>query len=333
MVHKVDDHILEVQKKEQGHFEKIPLEKLSWLYSSQMFILYGLILLIICGIILVHPQYSPKSGDFFPFKSYAKCILVSFFMSTLTLFIHEFSHLAAARSIGVSGRISLSNRLIFLVAQTDISNVWNQPRNKRYIPYLAGMAVDIVQVFIWLLVLLIRDTYFPSQLSFIYGIAKQQVLAIFLSSIWQFRFYMQTDIYYVITNFLKCRNLINDTQQYLLNFIRKITGRVKVNLGLKPAEQRIVQFFTLFYIGGVIITLYTFFSFTLPILIQGFSGSIMNIWSSFGSNFGKFIDGVVFLAIFGLQYSLLIYVIGKRYLANFQFPFLKASKTNSIETT
>lgn len=57
--------------------------------------------------------------------------------------LHELGHLATARAAGAPARMTLSTRLQFLVAQTDVSGVWAAPRRTRMTVYLAGIAVQV----------------------------------------------------------------------------------------------------------------------------------------------------------------------------------------------
>jgi putative peptide zinc metalloprotease protein len=71
---------------------------------------------------------------------------------TLVL-LHELAHLATARGAGAPSRITLSTRLQFLVAQTDVSGVWAAPRRNRITVYLAGIAANLCLAGAFLLVL------------------------------------------------------------------------------------------------------------------------------------------------------------------------------------
>lgn len=313
-VREVDGVVLETVGQARYHMRKARLERLAWLYSKPAYVTYGVIALVLAGLLLFVPGYFPRSRDFFPFKSYSVNLLLAFVLSTLSLCVHELSHLAAARSIGVNGRFSMSNRLIFLVAQTDITNVWSRPREERYIPYLAGMAVDAVQMFLWVVVLLFRDAAGLAVPFVICGVAKQRILQLFMGILWQFRFYMQTDVYYVITNWLGCRNLIADARAYLVSLARRLAGRSAGNPSWSDdRERRITKVFSLFYLGGVVITLVVFFGFTVPIVVRGCSGSIRALMAGFSAGHAGFLDGVAFLLLAGLQYGLLLYVtLGRR---------------------
>lgn len=317
MVHMLDGVVIEELQQARDHLKGWRLERLSWLFSKTAFWVYGAMALLIVASFIVFPRYFPKSNDFFPFHSYAASLLTNLVLMTLTVMIHELSHLAAARSIGVGGRFSLSHRLIFLVAQTDITNVWSRPARERYKPYLAGMAADTVQTFLWVALLIARDRLGAPIPIALYLIAKQSILRlVFWSLLWQFRFYMQTDIYYVVTNFLGCRNLIADARQYLLSLCKRL---ILQKPGWTPPndrrERRIIKWYSVFYLFGVAITLCVFAGYTVPILLRGGLGSIKSLMAGYRAAPAAFADGIVFLLLAVLQYGTLSIVAGRRYWA------------------
>jgi hypothetical protein len=57
-------------------------------------------------------------------------------------FAHELAHLCTARAAGVPARISLSTRLQFLVAQTDVTGIWAVPRLQRVTVYLVDASAS-----------------------------------------------------------------------------------------------------------------------------------------------------------------------------------------------
>ncbi|PFR59498.1 hypothetical protein COK29_29740, partial [Bacillus cereus] len=59
--------------------------------------------------------------------------------------------LISARSLKIGSRIGLSHRLVFMVAETDMSNIVLIPPQKRFRAYLAGMAWDgaLLGIGIW----------------------------------------------------------------------------------------------------------------------------------------------------------------------------------------
>jgi putative peptide zinc metalloprotease protein len=102
-------------------------------------------------------------------------------------------HLTTARAAGVPGRISLSSRLQFLVAQTDVSGIWVRPRRTRFTVYLAGIAVNLAVAATAILLLAAVDPVgLPRRL-----LAATTVLSLVMIP-FQLMVFMRTDLYFLI---------------------------------------------------------------------------------------------------------------------------------------
>ena len=121
------------------------------------------------------------------------------------ILIHELAHLATARAAGVPARITLSTRLQFLAAQTDVSGVWAAPRRTRMTAYLAGMGVDICLAGICLLVLGLAEPH-----GLVRNLLAVAVTETVLGLSGQFMVFMRTDIYFVLQDLTGCANLYAD---------------------------------------------------------------------------------------------------------------------------
>lgn len=314
MVARIDDTVLESQQSARYHLGGLRLELLAPLYSPAAFVIYGVLALAVIGIFALRPRYFPKPADYFAFGSYAASAVTALVLSSLSTLIHELSHLAAARSIGVQGRLSLGRRLIFLVAQTEMNNVWSRPRILRFRPYLAGMAADVVQTVLWLALLAIHDSGVAVPLVFC-AVGRQRILSLVMGLMWQFRFYMQTDIYYVVTNYLGCRDLIGDTKAFLRGIGLPLIGRKSEEPGLSGRQRRIIRAYSVFYLIGVGVTIAVFVGFTIPILVRGATGAFRALAAGYAANPLAFIDGIAFLGLAFLEYGLLALVTVRQRLA------------------
>ncbi|MDA0634193.1 hypothetical protein OUY22_12270 [Nonomuraea sp. MCN248] len=125
--------------------------------------------------------------------------------SWILVFLHELGHIAAARSLGVRAELSLGTRLQFLVVQTRMTGVWGVPRRARYRAYLAGMRVD------WTLICLSACVLYATEAA----LARLVMVICLAQVVWQFLFFMRTDVYYVFANAGGNKNLMADAQAYL----------------------------------------------------------------------------------------------------------------------
>jgi hypothetical protein len=185
--------------------------------------------------------------------------------------IHELAHLTTARAAGIPGRMSLSTRLQFLVAQTDVTGVWAAPRRTRLTVYLAGMAVNLLIAALCLLALPLLD---PAGLGYRLVTATALLSLLFIPP--QLLVFMRTDLYFVIQDLTGCANLYADGSRYFWYGVRRICRGV---LGGRPAgeppadptrrlparERRAVRAYTVLLVGGTIGCLGVAAAVTLPV--------------------------------------------------------------------
>jgi putative peptide zinc metalloprotease protein len=134
--------------------------------------------------------------------------------------LHEFAHLATARAAGVPARISLSTRLQFLAAQTDVSGIWAAPRRSRYTVYLAGMAANVAIASACSLVLgLAAPTGLTHSLIDVAALESAMMLPL------QLLVFMRTDVYFFIQDLAGCANLYSDASARIRYLARRASGR------------------------------------------------------------------------------------------------------------
>jgi hypothetical protein len=189
-------------------------------------------------------------------------------LAWMIIFLHELGHLVTARAAGVPGRMSLGTRLQFLVAQTDVSGIWVEPRRTRIIVYLAGITVNLViaAIGVWLKLVIPPGTIHT-------GLAAMVVVALVLIPP-QLLVFMRTDLYFLIQDLARCRNLYADGSayaRYQLHLVwRWITrsGRVipDPSAGLRGAERRAVRRYAALLVLGTAACLAVFFAVTVPVL-------------------------------------------------------------------
>lgn len=143
-------------------------------------------------------------------------VIVAPVFDFITGMIHEFAHFFAMRRYSDDlGSLSLSRRLTHLVYQTRLDNIWLVPKPKRLVIYLSGILSDIllISIFIIMSQLNIPETL---KLFLAYG-----VLHLTVGIIFQFKFYMKTDIYYVISELVGNASLYEDSKLFLRSLFAK----------------------------------------------------------------------------------------------------------------
>jgi hypothetical protein len=134
--------------------------------------------------------------------------------------IHELAHLLAGRRLGLNSRIRLSNRFYFVVFETTLDGLVGVPRRQRYLPMLAGMGADVVVM----AALTVAAGLAPDG-----SLGRAVCLALAFSTlpriVWQCYFFLQTDIYYLVSTVLGCIDLHATSRQWLANRMNLALGR------------------------------------------------------------------------------------------------------------
>jgi hypothetical protein len=214
---------------------------------------------------------------------------------TLVL-LHELSHLATARAAGAPARITLSTRLQFLVAQTDVSGVWAAPQRTRMTVYLAGIGFNIGFAGTCLLVLGGAGPH--GVLRSVLAVAVAEAL---LTLPAQLMVFMRTDLYFVLQDLSGCANLYADGSAYLRRRGRLLLRRLRPAAGPEhgprpdypPAQRRAISVYSAVLLAGTVICLGIEFAVSLPALIL----LIVRAASEIGTSPLPALDGCVALAI------------------------------------
>jgi hypothetical protein len=223
------------------------------------------------------------------------------------VFLHELAHLVTARAAGVPARIGLGTRLYFLVAETDISGIELAPRRHRLTAYLAGIAVNIS---VSALAVLLATTVPPATT------AGRLLAAVALVSLLQLPFqlmvFMRTDVYFVLQDLARCRDLFGDGRAYGRYAALRAAWRVRhmresnapapldPSADLPEHERRAVRLYSFVLVVGTAVTLGALAAFTLPAELTLVSRAMAHLGS--GESLPARLDGVlVILAIVGVH--------------------------------
>ncbi|MGW7483316.1 hypothetical protein ACWGH8_32525 [Nonomuraea muscovyensis] len=254
----------------RSHFRWLTARHVSWIFGWPMKLGWLLVVAAALVTLATRPDLLPHYEDFFWSEYVGLTVLVNTVMVSLTLSTHEMMHLMAARSLGVPGRIGFGTRLHNLVVQTDVTAVWGVPRRSRYRVYLAGMAWDLFLMAS--LTLLVAHAALPSLTK---ALLQALVVAVLMTIPFQLQVYMRTDLYYVLRDLLRTRNLFDDG----LAFARYLRTRTVARLrrrpcpvedptgDLAPHERRATRVYSVFLVVGATVSLTAFALFAAPIAI------------------------------------------------------------------
>ncbi len=291
------------------HLDNFPVGLARFLWSPWMLSLYGGVILLALIAVFLEPAILPDWRARYVTEHITFFALFLIGIGYMRVALHELAHATAARAVGVASRFSIGNRLWVLVAETDLTGLWSLPRNKRYLPFLAGLIFDLFIASILLLLLwgASRNVIaLPDLTRFIF---RAILLSCILGVIWQFYFFLRTDLYYVIVNFFGCKNLIEDTWIYLKNHLLRVFKVPAVDQSHIPAaEQRVIHFYSFVWVIGRMLALWVFFTFVLPLLWNYTLLVIQTISAGYGANPYAFIDVLAISLTFLLPQSIALFL-------------------------
>jgi len=198
------------------------------------------------------PELVPGYHDLFFTRSMTVLELVTFFGQFPLILLHEMAHALAGRRLGLRTRLSISRRLYYIVFVTEMDGLVTVPRRKRYLPMLAGMLTDLLVLAV--LILLADVTRRPGgALSLTGGIALAFAYMTVLRLAWQFFFYLQTDLYYVIVTVLGCVDLQGTARIVLRDRLRRALRRPVSpddRTGAHPRDLAVARWYSWLLLAG-----------------------------------------------------------------------------------
>ncbi|WP_079505369.1 hypothetical protein [Mesobacillus jeotgali] len=292
------------RQKEQWGNSWIPISLGRIFFNSTSSKLYLGLLIGSVGLVLYDPALFPRYSDLFAFDLMLQNIVAWMAITFILVLLHEFGHVLAARSEGLPAKIGIGHRLFLVVLETDMSQVWKLPPEKRNRLYLAGIYFDSVVLFMALLA-----QNFTTESSFMMGLLKLVVLDTFIRLIYQAAVFMKTDLYYVIENKTGCYNLMENGRNFLAQWLPFL--RVPETETFE-GEEKVVRRYSGFYLAGIFLTIAITACYYIPqlffavnqMMLPGFLEPVSSL---------RFWDSVVFLLQILLVLGLLLYSWIKKY--------------------
>jgi hypothetical protein len=176
-----------------------------WTFSPVAWVCYAALIAGAVAAMIDRPALRPSYHDAF-FTSYLILIPITItIVQTPYILLHEAYHSLAGRRLGLNSGLNISRRFFYLVAETRLDTLFSVPRRKRYLPFLAGMLIDIVAISaLTLLSLALEGHGIPRWIPLL---CLAMSFTCVLRLVWQLMFYLETDLYFLITNALHCSEL------------------------------------------------------------------------------------------------------------------------------
>lgn len=287
-----------------GGFFWIPQSVGRLFFNRVMNKVYLLLFLANIIILILNPELFPHYKDIFLFDSMVLNILMYLSISLVLILIHEFGHILAIRAHDLPAKLSIGNRLIFIVFETDLTQAWKLDPKKRNILYLAGISFEQVILSLSFGIMLL----FPG--AGITGVLGIIVLDIFIKFIYQCCFYMKTDVYYVVENITGCYNLMENGRIYLNSLVKKHRKDGENHKEIFQNEWNLIRLYSVFYIVGVVLTLILAVMYFVPQLYYTYMTIYMNLLGA--GDRAAFWDAIAFLVMTMFMLFLLVFVARKQ---------------------
>lgn len=320
MVAEVDGHpVVDPHHQLRPHLPGLRARHVSWLFGPMAKLGYLALVAATLVTVVRDPDLLPSYRDFFWTDYVGLAVLVNTALFSITAIFHELSHLVAARSLGAPARIRFATRLHHLVLETDVTAIWSVPRRNRYRVYLSGLLWDLAVVCGALLVIGYARPH-----PLVEGLLAAVVLVIVMSMALQLHVYMRTDLYFVLLDLLRCRNLFHDGLAYARHLLRRcghaaLPGRVAAagpdpSVGLPAHERRAVRLYSAAVVLGSLVALTSFVGFGIPIILHGAvqAGSAVIAGATGGSLLAA-VDGALVLVVEGALQAIFLGTLYRRH--------------------
>jgi len=241
------------------------------------------------------PQLAPRPSDLF-FTSYFTLIELTLYLGQIVfLLVHEGFHALAGRRLGVSSKLSVSHRLMFVVLETSLDGLVTVPRRKRYLPILAGMLADVLVAAVLTLVAdLTRNA--DGALSFGSRLCLALAYSTLLRLAWQALLYLRTDVYVLLSTFLHCHDLHGTASGLLRNAVRRVLGRPLMDESAwHPSDRRAARWYVWLMLAGYALTIVLFAEVAVPVGYRFIAGVFDRFTGH--AQLGPLLDSVLLLAL------------------------------------
>jgi putative peptide zinc metalloprotease protein len=253
----------------------------SWVFSAPTYAIMAIFVSVSMILAARHGDLIPSYRAYFVTSWQGFNIAWNTALFVAAVGLHEFAHLAAARSERVHARIGLGTRLYMLCAQTTVPGLWGASRQARFRVYLAGMATDV---------LVISAALLAISTGHVTGFALRSlealVLGLMLGIAGEFTLYMRTDAYFVLQELLRCKNLYADAWRYvgyLVQLARSRTGAAvrpaDPLLDIPAAERRPVRVYAALMVLGTAASLMLFALYGMPIMVVLFARAFHEVFA------------------------------------------------------
>ena len=240
------------------------------LFGRVAWVGYALVSLAVAALLLLRPDLRPSFEDFWFLGDPVLSMLIIVPIGLILGAAHEAWHWLAGRAVGVPAVFRVSRRGMFLVFETDLTQIVVVPRRRRYSPFLAGMALDCVVLVIALLLRLFYREDLLGLPPVVDRLLGAVVLTLAIGVVWQWAaVFLRSDGYAVLANALRCHNLYRATWLTAKDRLWRLTPADAAELAdVSPHDRAVARWFALVYVAGMLGVGWVITAVGLPALVS-----------------------------------------------------------------
>jgi hypothetical protein len=175
-----------------------------------------------------HPDLVPRTDQVLFSSSIVAAQLLLVFGQFPFLCLHEFFHVLAGWREGLPSRLRVSTRLFFIVFETNITGLLGLPRRRRYLAFIAGMAIDVF-VILFLGVVAGATRGPDGTLPLAGRLALALAIPVAMRLLWQGLVFLRTDVYFLVATALGCHDLDGASRFLVRDLANRVTRRPRAD--------------------------------------------------------------------------------------------------------
>ncbi|PPK67208.1 hypothetical protein V5P93_003545 [Actinokineospora auranticolor] len=218
------------------------------LFSPVALAVYAVVILGGLAVMIAVPGAAPHARNMFFTESLVVVQLALFFGQVPMLLAHESFHALAGRRLGINSSLSVGRRFYFLVFETKMDGLVAVPRKQRYLPILAGLLADGVVLGLCALLAAAVGVGHP-----IGRVALAFAFVTLLRVVWQFYFFLRTDLYYLVCTVLGCNDLQTVAGQLLRLKVDRLLRRAGTPVdesSWHPRDREVARWYVWLLVAG-----------------------------------------------------------------------------------
>lgn len=233
--------------------------------------------LFVLAVIVLVPGLRPRFQDVWWLPDPVTSVLLLLPVTIVLGALHEAWHWLAGRALGIPATFRVSHRGVFLVFETDLTQIVVVDRRRRFTAFLAGMAFDVTLLAVLLALRLADHADVVPLPGWLGRLLAAVALGQMFRLVWQFCAVAQrSDMYAVLANALRCHDLHRATVLTTKDRLLGLDEAESQELAEISAHDRsVASWFGVAYLAGTAAMLWFALSFALPgaLGILGWAGS------------------------------------------------------------